>query len=174
MKVVTEWTHWNSKQAYTCILLQATKKRFWNLVASCMKHAGSSNSSRVKKIKRQWYVTEVIFVIWKQEHIVIFNESSSCTIEPHLVSFWLVHACVLFNDFLIQCITPRIIIRYISKSNHLSLFHNTVEPCYKEDLGTMKITLLYQGKKQNKEIWRAKTSKITLIWEGVVSYLSSL
>ena len=25
---------------------------------------------------------------------------------------------------------------------------DTVEPCYNEDLGTMKITLVYQGKKK--------------------------
>ena len=44
----------------------------------------------------------------------------------------------------------------------------TVEPRYNEDLGTMKITLLYQVShyirvNKNKEIQRAGTSKITLL-----------
>ena len=30
------------------------------------------------------------------------------------------------------------------------MLYNTVEPRYNEDLGTMKITLLYQGKKTKK------------------------
>ena len=48
----------------------------------------------------------------------------------------------------------------------------TVEPRYNEVLGTMKITLLYQVshyiRVKNKEIWRAGTSKITLLLEGFV------
>ena len=47
---------------------------------------------------------------------------------------------------------------------HTIILSNTVEPCYNEDLKTIKITLLYQGLKKNpKEISRAGTSKITLL-----------
>ena len=42
----------------------------------------------------------------------------------------------------------------------------TVEPDYNEVLGTMKITLLYQVShyiRVKKELWRPRTSKITLL-----------
>ena len=38
---------------------------------------------------------------------------------------------------------------------------STVEPCYNEDLGTMKITLLYQGSL----IYQGKTQRNIKSWE---------
>ena len=52
----------------------------------------------------------------------------------------------------------------------------TVEPCYNEVLGTMKITLLYQVShyvRVKTEILRAGTSKMTLLYRGFC-YIRSL